>query len=67
MLNVFFNPSSKESTTAKTAVIMKIPTMTPSNDKNVRKRLVTMADQANAKLSPRRRNHNMSTKLIRGA
>ena len=42
---------SKESTAAKTAMIEKIPTVTPSNDKNVLNLLFTKALTAKEKLS----------------
>ena len=42
---------SKESTAAKTAIIEKIPTVTPKRDKNVRNLLFLSAFSAKEKLS----------------
>ncbi|GAB4155386.1 MAG: hypothetical protein Tsb0033_04610 [Winogradskyella sp.] len=49
---------SKESTAAKTAIIEKIPTVTPNSDKKVLNLLFLKAFIANEKLSLRRRKYN---------
>ena len=57
--------SSSESDTAKTAVIMKMPIMTPSRDNSVRSRLVTSDCHAWTKLSTNNR-RDMCPKLLQG-
>jgi len=46
---------AKESTAAKTAIMEKIPTVTPSSDRNVRSLLLRSAFSAKEKLSLKRR------------
>ena len=57
--NVSFSSSSNESTTANTALMTKMPTITPSKLRKVRKRFTKMACQAKDKLSRKTRNQSM--------
>ena len=47
--------ASNESTTVKTAMMAKMPTVTPSSDRMVRNKLALRASQAKRKLSKARR------------
>ena len=66
MLKVSRNSDSKLSTTVNTALITKMPTITPRRLKRVRKRLIKMACHANDKLSRNSLNQSMERSYCAG-